>query len=57
MQKFVQIFLVLIAVICIPWMLFPKPIYLYVKHKNAVKKVQHYDAQLLMHVNIILILL
>ena len=29
--------LVLVAVICIPWMLFTKPIYLLIKHKKTTK--------------------
>ncbi|XP_077483871.1 V-type proton ATPase 116 kDa subunit a 1-like isoform X2 [Amblyomma americanum] len=36
-QKGLQSFLVILAVICIPWILLSKPFYLYYKHKRAAK--------------------
>jgi len=34
MQTGIQSFLVVLAVICVPWMLFLKPVYLIVQHKR-----------------------
>lgn len=39
-QKYFQTFLVILAVICIPWMLLIKPFYLLIKHKRRVKRLQ-----------------
>ncbi|XP_071505481.1 V-type proton ATPase 116 kDa subunit a 1-like [Diadema antillarum] len=36
-QKAVQMALVFIAVLCIPWMLFGRPIYLYVRHRLSAR--------------------
>ena len=39
-QRYFQMFLVFIALICVPWMLLMKPIYMLIQHKRA-KKVIH----------------
>ena len=36
-QKILQSFLVVLAVICIPWMLLMKPIYLLVEHRRSIR--------------------
>ena len=38
-QAYIQKFLVVVALVCVPWMLAAKPIYLYIKHKRSLKKV------------------
>ena len=39
LQRYFQMILVIIAVLCVPWMLLVKPIYLLVKHKREKNKV------------------
>ena len=39
LQRYVQLLLVIVAVICIPWMLCIKPFYLCGKHRANMKKV------------------
>ena len=36
-QKILQSFLVVLAVICIPWMLLMKPIYLLIEHRRSIR--------------------
>eukprot|EP00800_Vazella_pourtalesii_P002349 TRINITY_DN1217_c0_g1_i2.p1 TRINITY_DN1217_c0_g1~~TRINITY_DN1217_c0_g1_i2.p1 ORF type:complete len:539 (-),score=106.79 TRINITY_DN1217_c0_g1_i2:283-1899(-) len=43
LQKYVQIFLVLIAVACIPWMLIPSPIYVIIKDKLSKRHRANYQ--------------
>ncbi|XP_070537100.1 V-type proton ATPase 116 kDa subunit a 1-like isoform X4 [Ptychodera flava] len=40
-QNQLQVFLVLVVVLCVPWMLFIKPIYLYVQNNKRLKLGQH----------------
>ena len=48
-QYATQIFIVLIAIICIPWMLLAKPIILYRRHKNkGYKRVSYCNESLVL---------
>nr|CAH8828115.1 unnamed protein product [Trichobilharzia regenti] len=40
-QQAVQSLLMIIAVICVPWMLLSKPLILYMRHRAIMKK--HYE--------------
>ncbi|EDV21047.1 uncharacterized protein TRIADDRAFT_30908 [Trichoplax adhaerens] len=42
-QAGVQVFLVVLAVICVPWMLLGKPLYLYYRHKHVYKRSGNYS--------------
>ena len=38
-QRYIHVILVIVAVVCIPWMLCIKPFYLLYKHKSETKRM------------------
>ncbi|WP_411023549.1 V-type ATPase 116kDa subunit family protein, partial [Salmonella sp. s51228] len=43
LQRYVQTFLVIVAVICVPILLLPTPLYLLISHKISTRNQRHYE--------------